>query len=243
MEKQPSSIPASETTSDVDHSFDELFESTGSSSLPESDSTDIWDEPSTPFRPAETIDTDSLWGDPVTPTSTPQLKFSGVDPFSSELFASPAPTQESGGGLFQRIRNGASRENLDSALERITEVAGNLGGMALEATVSATGIVKDKAGEFADTTREFVGDEHNQETAKRIALHAGRVAFNGALGESGLDLFNSQGNLRKGKVARVALRALRNPAGVATSAGKGIIQHGRQQAVAFGIDAAQKRFG
>ena len=119
MEKQPSSIPASETTSDVDHSFDELFESTGSSSLPESDSTDIWDEPSTPFRPAETIDTDSLWGDPVTPTPTPQLKFSGVDPFSSELFASPAPTQEAGGGLFQRIRNGASREKLDSALREL----------------------------------------------------------------------------------------------------------------------------
>ena len=241
MEKQPSLIPALESTGVVDHSFDELFESTSSSRLPESDSTDIWDEPLTPSRPAETIDTDSLWGDSVTPTSTPPQEFSGVDLFSSERFVAPNPVQEAGGGLFQRIRNAASRENIDSALERVTEVASALGGMAVGATVSAAGVVKAKAGEAVEATKAFVMDEENQETAKRIGAATVKVAAKGAFGDTGLGVLNNEGSLNKAKAARVVLRAIRNPGGVAATAGKGIIQLGRTQTTALGIDLAKNR--
>lgn len=231
MEKQPSnnSTPTPEVTDGVDHSLDELFESTSSSRQPDIDTTDLWDEPSTPSRPAETIDTESIWGDSFTSTPSPSQELEPADPFNSEQFVSPNQAQEAGGGLFQRIRDAASREKLDSALEIVTEVASSLGGMAVEATVSAAGVVKGKAGEVVDVTREFIADEEHQEAAKRFAIAGVKIAKDGALGKTGLDILNDEGGLKKVKAAREALRAIRNPARAVAKVGKGIVEQGRQQ--------------
>ena len=260
MEKQPSnnSALAPEVTGGVDYSLDDLFESTSASHQPESDSSDIWGETSTAARPAETDVTDSpwdevstwrpaetsdsLWGESITPTPTPLQELGAVDSFSSEQFVSPEPSQETGGSLIQRIRNAASKENLGSALERITEVASALGGMAVEASVSAAGVAKGKAGEAIDATREFIADEENQEAGKRFVKAGVKIAKDGAFGEIGLDILKSDGSIKKGKAVRLALRAARNPGVVAAIAGKGMFQQGRKQTTALGIDLVKNRF-
>lgn len=147
-----------------------------------------------------------------------------TDLFSHEQFA--PPVQEAEGGFLQRSR------------ERLTTIASEVGGMA----VSAAGVVMEKTGEAVEATKEFVMDEENQETAKRIVKVAGGIALEGALGESGIDVWSRDGGIKKINAAKVTARLFTNPVGVAKTAGLGIVKHGRKQTTALGLDVAKKKF-
>lgn len=146
--------------------------------------------------------------------------------FSQEQPAPLAPVEEVEGGFLQRSK------------ERLTTIASEVGGIA----VAAAGVVIEKGGELVDATVEFVKDEENQETAKRIVKVAGGIALEGALGESGIDVWSRDGGIKKVKAAKAVAQLATNPFGLAKSAGVGMAKQGRKHLTTLGLDVAKKKF-
>jgi len=103
--------------------------------------------------------------------------------------------------------------------------------------------ISDRTKDLASSTAEKVSERiHDSEFQKRLRYGAD-IAIDGAFGSSGLGIIerDPEGNIdiKKGKSTRIALRALRNPIGVAQKAGRGIYKEAKGTAIHEGIDATK----